>query len=264
MIGNGLNSTRYYCMKREMFEWLKLYIIPKKGNKHFISFTNVKVKEILESSGMDLNEIEEIINELMQEIFDKGKKFLYIRIIKNDCGEIIKIELYNERNSRFKRNQGFLKKKIKYKLKIRDFLKYYYFKWKIKDCAEYYPKDYSDVDELNYSIEKNNQNKIKFLTITRDMYVPLDVPEEITTYYHNYRLIKMKMWQVYQVEAIIKQLNKIFEEIFKTKNVIKYDGITTKELKEMLNEFKENDNISMVDLNKKIMDLSFENEVNEN
>ena len=35
-----------------------------------------------------------------------------------------------------------------------------------------------------------------------------DTPEEITTYYHNYRVIKTRIWQVKLALDIIKKLNK--------------------------------------------------------
>jgi len=53
---------------------------------------------------------------------------------------------------------------------------------------------------------------------------------------------------------IIEKLNEIFKKIFNEKNVIKYEGISIKNLEKYLEKLKE-DKMSMLDISNKIMKL---------
>ena len=117
---------------------------------------------------------------------------------------------------------------------------------------EYQIRDYNSPSELTYFSDKHKQDQHKFLKLTKDIYMQADTPEEITTYYHNYRVIKTRMWQVKLALDIIEKLNKVLEGIFLEKDVIKYEGIALEELNEYLKALKK-DEISMLNLSNKIM-----------
>ena len=101
---------------------------------------------------------------------------------------------------------------------------------------------------------KHTKDQYKFIKLTKDIYIQADTPEEITTYYHNYRVIKTRIWQVKIALDIIEKLNEIFKKIFNEKNVIKYEGISIKNLEKYLEKLKE-DKMSMLDISNKIMKL---------
>ena len=108
--------------------------------------------------------------------------------------------------------------------------------------------------EFTYFSDKHTKDQYKFIKLTKDIYIQADTPEEITTYYHNYRVIKTRIWQVKIALDIIEKLNEIFKKIFNEKNVIKYEGISIKNLEKYLEKLKE-DKMSMLDISNKIMKL---------
>ena len=124
--------------------------------------------------------------------------------------------------------------------------------YEISKMNEYQIRDYNSASELTYFSDKHKQDQYKFFKLTKNIYMQADTPEEITTYYHNYRVIKTRIWQVKLALDIIKKLNKVLEGIFWEKDIIKYEGIALEELNEYLKELKK-DEISMLDLSNKIM-----------
>ena len=151
-------------------------------------------------------------------------------------------------------NQEKYKFKIKNNINILNPVKRKTLLYKISKMNEYQIRDYNSASEFTYFSDKHTKDQYKFIKLTKDIYIQADTPEEITTYYHNYRVIKTRIWQVKIALDIIEKLNEIFKKIFNEKNVIKYEGISIKNLEKYLEKLKE-DKMSMLDISNKIMKL---------
>lgn len=243
-------------MMRDLFECMSVEIVGKfkKWDTYMISISNSNVKEIFNKSGMDYDEFENLIQDIAQQLFKKGKYYLNIVITRNEKGILTDVILCKKMPKSIEKNQEKYKFKIKNNIKILNPLKRKTLLCEISKMNEYQIKDYSSASELTYFSEKYKQDQCKFLKVTKDIYMQADTPEEITTYYHNYRVLKTRIWQVRLALDIIEKLNKAFESIFFEKNILKYEGITLEELNEYLKELKK-DEISMLDLSNKIMKI---------
>ena len=82
---------------------------------------------------------------------------------------------------------------------------------KLKNYFLYKNETYTS-DKILYFNEKYAQDKLKSIALTKDIYIPLDTPDEITFFYHNYRIIKMKKFQVQYSKYVINELNNLFEK----------------------------------------------------
>lgn len=240
-------------MIRELFEYMPIGLLAKSGryDNYMISISNQKINEIFNKANIDYREFEDLIQDIAQKLFEEGKCHLNIIITKNSKEEITDICLYTKTPRNIAGNQEKKIVKIKNNVKILNGLKRRILLNKLSNMNEYEIKDYNSSEELTYFSEKEKNDKHKLLKITKDMYIQTDTPEEITTYYHNYRVIKMRMWQVRFVKDIIKQLNQSFKKIFNEKDIIKYEGITIEELNKYLEKLEEN-KMSMSELATKI------------
>ena len=247
------NNVKYFCMIRELFEYMSMGLVAKDGrfDNYIISISNQKIKEIFNKANIDYSEFEDLIQDIAQKLFEEGKYYLNIITTKNSKKEITDIDLYRKMPEEIGENQEKIIVKIRNNIKILNELKRRILLYKLLNMNEYKIKDYNSSDELTYFSEKEKIDKYKLFKITKNMYIQTDTPEEITTYYHNYRIIKMRMWQVRFVKNIIKQLNLSFEKIFNEKDIIKYEGITVEELNKYLVKLNEN-KISMSELTTKI------------
>lgn len=248
------NNVKYFCMIRDLFEYMSVEIVGKveKWNKYMISIPNSNIREIFNKSGMDYYKFENLIQDIAQQLFEKGKYYLNIVLTRDSKGILTDIGLYKEMPKSIEENQEKYKFKIKNKLNILNPVKRKTLLYEISKMNEYQIRDYNSASELTYFSDKHKQDQYKFLKLTKDIYIQADTPEEITTYYHNYRIIKTRICQVKLVLDIIEQLNEIFKRIFNEKNVIKYEGISIEKLEKYLEKLKE-DKMSMLDISNKMM-----------
>ena len=246
------HNVKYFCMIRDLFHHMSVELVNKFENhdNYMIYVQNQKIRETFYKGGMNYNEFENLIQTIAQKLFEKGKYYLNLVITKNKYGDITNINFYTKMPEIISENQ------IRYRIKIKSNINYFKRKlllYRLSNMNEYEIRDYKSAKEIEYFLEKGKKDKYKFLKITKDIYIFGDT-EETTTYYHNYRTIKTKIWQVRFVENILKQLNNALEKIFNEKNIIKYNGITIEELYKYLEKLEENE-ISMSELSKKIMKL---------
>lgn len=248
------NNIKYFCMMRDLFEYMSVEIVGKfeKWDTYMISIQNSNIREIFNKSGMDYDEFENLIQDIAQQLFEKGKYYLNIVLTRDSKGNLTDIVLYKEMPESIEENQEKYKFKIKNNINILNPLKRKTLLYEILKMNEYQIRDYNSASELTYFSDKHKQDQHKFLKLTKDIYMQADTPEEITTYYHNYRVIKTRIWQVKLALDIIEKLNKVLEGIFFEKDIIKYEGIALEELNEYLKALKK-DEISMLNLSNKIM-----------
>lgn len=248
------NNVKYFCMMRDLFQFLSVELVNKFGNNnnYMIEIKNSKIKEIFNKARMDYYQIENLIQDIAQKLFEEGKYYLNIVITNNENGEVKDINFYTKTPETIAENQKKYRVKFKNSINILNFFKRKWLLCEFSKMNEYQIQNYMSSNELTYFSEKANADKCKFFKITKNMYMQGDTPEEITTYYHNYRVIKTRIWQVKYVKHILKQLNRILEEIFHEKDIIKYNGISMAELNKYMEKLKENE-ISMIELSTKIM-----------
>lgn len=248
------NNVKYFCMMRDLFEHMSVEIVGKfeKWDTYMISIQNSNIREIFNKSGMDYDEFENLIQDIAQQLFEKGKYYLNIVVTRDTKGVLTEINLYTKMPENIEKNQEKYKFKIKNNINILNDAKRRILLYKISKMNEYQIENYNSAYEMTYFSERHKQDQYKFIKITKNVYINGDTPEEITTYYHNYRVIKTRTWQVKLALDIIKKLNKVLEGIFFEKDIIKYEGITLEELDEYLKELKK-DEISMLSLSNKIM-----------
>lgn len=241
-------------MIRDLFKCMSVELVNKFENydKYMISIPNKKIREIFCVDGMDYYEFENLIQNIAEKLFEEGKYYLNIVTTKNIDGEIFGIKLYTKMPERITENQEKFIVKIKNNIKILNGLKRRILLHKLSNMNEYEIIDYNSSDELTYFSEKEKKDKYKFLKLTKDIYIHGDTPDEVTTYYHNYRIIKTRIWQVEFIQDILKQLNRVLEKIFGEKDIIKYNGVSIETLNEYLKKLQENE-ISMSELSIKMM-----------
>ena len=250
------NNVKYFCMIRDLIEHMSVEIVGKfnKWDRYMISIPNSNIRKIFNKSGMDYYEFENLIQDIAQQLFEKGKYYLNIVLTRDSRGILTDIGLYKEMPERIEENQEKYKFKIKNNINILNPVKRKTLLYKISKMNEYQIRDYNSASEFTYFSDKHTKDQYKFIKLTKDIYIQADTPEEITTYYHNYRVIKTRIWQVKIALDIIEKLNEIFKKIFNEKNVIKYEGISIKNLEKYLEKLKE-DKMSMLDISNKIMKL---------
>lgn len=247
-------NVKYFCMIRDLFQYLSVELVNKceNDNKYMISIPNEKIRQIFYSTRMEYYEFENLIQDIAQELFEEGKYNLNVVIARDKEGQVSKINLYTKMPETIDINQEKYVVKIKNDIRILNYLKRKRLLHELSGMNEYEIKNYSSGNELTYFSEKEKEDKCNFLKIMKDMYIQNDTPEEVTTYYHNYRVIKTRIWQVKYVMHILNKLNSAFEKIFNEKEIIKYDGISVEVLNKYLEKLEE-DEISMADLSTKLM-----------
>lgn len=248
------HNVKYFCMIRDLFQYLSVELVNKheNDNKYMISIPNEKIRQIFYSARMNYYEFENLIQDIAQKLFEEGKYYLNVVISRNKDGQVSKINLYTKMPETIDINQEKYVVKIKNNIRILNYLKRKRLLHKLSGMNEYEIKNYSSGNELTYFSEKEKEDKRIILKIMKDMYIQNDTPEEVTTYYHNYRVIKTRIWQVKYVMHILNKLNSAFEKIFNEKEIIKYEGISVEMLNKYLEKLKE-DEISMADLSTKLM-----------
>ena len=250
------NNVKYFCMVRDLFEYMSVDIVGKieKWDKYMVSIPNSNIRKIFNKSGIDYCKLENLIQDIAQQLFEKGKYYLNIVSTKDSEGTLTDIDLYKEMPENIEENQEKYKFKIKNNTNILNPIKRKTLLYKMSKMNEYQIRDYNSASELTYFSDKHRQDQYKFLKLTKDIYIQADTPEEITTYYHNYRVIKTRIWQAKLALDIIEKLNEIFKKIFNEKYVIKYEGISIENLEKYLEKLRE-DKMSMLDISNKIMKL---------
>lgn len=248
------HNAKYFCMIRDLFQYLSVELVNKyeNDNKYMISIPNEKIRQIFYSTRMEYYEFENLIQDIAQKLFEEGKYDLNIVITRDNKGQVSKINLYTKMPENIDINQERYVIKIRNDMKILSHLKRKRLLHKLSGMNEYEIKNYNSGNELTYFSEKEKKDQYAILKIMKDMYIRNDTPEEVTTYYHNYRVIKTRIWQVKYVMNILNNLNSAFEKIFNEKNIIRYEGISIEELNKYLKKLKE-DEISMADLSTKLM-----------
>lgn len=248
------HNIKYFCMIRDLFENMSVELVNKFDNydNYMISISNPRIREIFSKAGINYNVFENLIQSIAQKLFEEGVYYLNVVIDKNQKGEIENIKFCTKSSANSEENVKIHKFKIRNDFKIWNCLRRKRLLHKFSKMNEFEIKDYKSSNELAYFSEKDKKDKYDFLKITKNMYIQGDTPEEITTYYHNYRVIKTRIWQVKYVQHIINKLNIFFEDIFKEKNIIVYNGISIEELKKYIEKLKENE-ISMSELSIKLM-----------
>ena len=249
-----IENISYLCFEREMFSNLTFSLVSHmlNYNNYMISIPNKKIRDLFITSEINYNLLEHLIVNIAQELFEKGKYTMYIDTIKDEKDNIKKIEFLSEKKKEIEDKETIYKVKLKNDFRVLSWIKrkkllYMFSKMnalKIKGC--------DSTEELIYNILKDEQKKYSLLKYTKDIYFPMNDSDNLTTYYQNYRIIKMKSWQVKYVESILEQLNTYLEKIFKEKDIIKYNGISLKELKKYSDKLKENE-ISMSEIYNKLM-----------
>lgn len=248
------HNVKYFCMIRDLFQYLSVELVNKyeNDNKYMISIPNEKIRQFFYSTRMEYYEFENLIQDIAQKLFEDGKYYLNVVITRDKQGQVSRINLYTKMPENIDINQEKHVIKIKNNIKILSCLKRKILLHKLSGMNEYEIKNYNSGNELTYFSDKEKKDQCIILKIMKDMYIRNDTPEEVTTYYHNYRVIKNRIWQVKYVMNIVNNLNFAFEKIFNEKDIIKYNGITIDELNKYLEKLKE-DEISMADLSTKLM-----------
>lgn len=250
------HNVKYYCMIRDLFQCMSVELVNKFGNydKYMISIPNEKIREIFCTAGMNYYEFEKLIQNIAQKLFEEGRYYLNIIVTRDKSGQVTKINFYTKMPETIAEDQEKYVVKLKNDIKLLNCLKRRRLIHKFLNMNEYEIQNYNSRDELTYFLEKEQKDKYKFFKITKDMYIQGDTPEEITTYYHNYRVIKTRIWQVKFVQHILNRLNTSFEKIFNEKDIIKYNGISIEELNKYMEKLQENE-ISMSELSIKMMKI---------
>lgn len=249
------NNIKYFCMIRDLFQHMSLELVNKIGNRdnYMILIPNSRIRDIFSKSRMNYYEFEKLIQNIAQSLFEEGRYYLYIVVTKNK-EEVTNINFYTKMPEVILNNQEKYSIKFKNDIKTMNFFKRKKLLHKLSKMNEFEIQDYKSKDELVYFTEKEKKDKFDFLKITKNIYIPGDTPEEVTTYYHNYRVIKTRIWQVKFVQYILRQLNKTLEKIFYEKDIVKYNGVRIEELDKYLEKLKEN-KVSMLELSNNITKL---------
>lgn len=250
------HNVKYFCMIRELFQYLSVELVNKyeNDNKYMISIPNEKIRQIFCTTGIEYYEFEKLIQDIAQKLFEEGKYYLNVAIARDLEGQVSRINLYTKMPENIDINQEKHVIKIKNNIKILSTLKRKRLLHKLSGMNEYEIKNYNSGNELTYFSEKEKKDQYIILKIMKDMYIRNYTPEEVTTYYHNYRIIKTRIWQVKYVMNIVNKLNSAFEKIFHEKEIIKYEGISIEELSKYLTKLKE-DEVSMLDISTQLMKL---------
>ena len=114
------NNVKYFCMIRDLFEHMSVEIVGKfnKWDRYMISIPNSNIRKIFNKSGMDYYEFENLIQDIAQQLFEKGKYYLNIVLTRDSRGILTDIGLYKEMPERIEENQEKHKFKIKNNINI--------------------------------------------------------------------------------------------------------------------------------------------------
>ena len=101
------NNVKYFCMIRDLFEHMSVEIVGKfnKWDRYMISIPNSNIRKIFNRSGMDYYEFENLIQDIAQQLFEKGKYYLNIVLTRDSRGILTDIGLYKEMPERIEENQ---------------------------------------------------------------------------------------------------------------------------------------------------------------
>lgn len=248
------NNVKYYCMIRDLFHYMSIELVNKYSpdDKYMVEIYDKEVEKKILKRRMDYGDIENLIQDIAQSLFEKGKYHLKALITYDDENNIEEICFCVKFPEKINSNQKEFSTIIRNDSKIINNTKRKKILSQMKEMNEYQIENYNSAEELNYFSIKNKNDMKSFIKITKNLYIPNDTPEEITTYYHNYRLIKTRILQVKLVKYIIREINKSLQEIIGKKDIIQYTGIEIEELDKYMKKLKEN-LISMIDLSNKLM-----------
>ncbi len=99
------NNVKIFCMMRNLFEYMSVEIVGKfeKWDTYMISIPNSNIREIFNKSGMDYDEFENLIQDIAQQLFKKGKYYLNIVLTRDEKGNLTDIILYKENARKYRR-----------------------------------------------------------------------------------------------------------------------------------------------------------------
>lgn len=246
-----MDNSLYFLFTREFFETLSYNLVKNYGKKnhYLVKVEDQKVKSEIFADIYHRNIIDQKVEKIIRKLFEEDECKVNIIV----CHEDEKInrlyisigEVENKRNAKVYSKIFLDDKNILNGINKKKIIK------ELKDSNLYKCETYSN-EELLYQNEKYKKDKMKYIELTKDLYIPLDTPEEITVFYHNYRIIKMKKIQVKYAKYVIDKINNLLEEIYGKQNIIKYNGIGLEYL-DKLEEELFNHKMSMMEINKKIM-----------
>lgn len=246
-----MDNSFYFMFARDFFEGLSYNLVKNYGREdnYLVKVEDQKVKSEVFADVYDMDIIDQKVEEIIRKIFEEDECKVNI-IVDNEDEKTNRVyisigEVEDEQNTKVYSKIILNDKKILNGINKKKIIK------ELKDSNLYKCETYSN-EELLYQSEKYKKDKMKCIELTKDLYIPLDTPEEITVFYHNYRIIKMKKIQVKYAKYVIDKINNLLEEIYDKQNIIKYNGIELEYL-DKLEEELFNHKISMMDINKKIM-----------
>ena len=166
------NNVKYFCMIRDLFEHMSVEIVGKfnKWDRYMISIPNSNIRKIFNKSGMDYYEFENLIQDIAQQLFEKGKYYLNIVLTRDSRGILTDIGLYKEMPERIEENQEKYKFKIKNNINILNPVKRKTLLYKISKMNEYQIRDYNSASEFTYFSDKHTKDQYKFIKLTKDRY----------------------------------------------------------------------------------------------
>lgn len=245
------NNLYYDLLVRGVFESLPYNLVKNYGRdgNYLVKIENEKIENDILGVQYDYDVIDVRICEIIRKIFEEDtckiniiepldvneQNNIYITI-----GDVRNCQNMNVYSKIILDNRKIIKKATKKKI-----IK------KLKNYFLYKNETYTS-DKILYFNEKYAQDKLKSIALTKDIYIPLDTPDEITFFYHNYRIIKMKKFQVQYSKYVINELNNLFEKVYNEKNILKYNGIEL----DFLNDIEKKlfaHKMSMMDINSLVM-----------
>lgn len=246
-----MDDSLYFLFTREFFEALSYNLVKNYGKEdhYLVKVEDKKVKSEIFADIYHRNIIDQKVEEIIRKLFEEDECKVNI-IFCNEDEKTNRIyisigEVEDEQNTKVYSKIFLDDKNILNEINKKKIIK------ELKDSNLYKCETYSN-EELLYQNEKYKKDKMKYIELTKDLYIPLDTPEEITVFYHNYRILKMKRIQVKYAKYVIDKINNLFEEIYNKQNIIKYNGIELEYL-DKLEEELFNHKMSMMEINKKIM-----------
>lgn len=217
------NNTHYCVFVREFFDYLPYFLVKDyaKGNNCLVEIGNESIK-----NKISVHEIDRKVSKIIKEIFENGKCRVNIFVSHNRDKDDIFLGIGDKSNNigseknittytaLIFNNNKIIKNRFRKKTMSR-----------IKNSFLQRFKLTSDNDEILYDLETYENDKIEHIKITKDIYISLDQPEQITSFYYNYRTIRMKRLQIKYVKYVIDQINVLFEKIYNQRDILKYNGI---------------------------------------
>lgn len=251
-----MNNIKYYCMMRDLFDDLPVCLVNnyRRENNYLFKIENKKIrKDILNTEKENYSELDFKISQIAKKLFEKGRYKFNIVVEYDDKQNIINTLIDVKGKREIEQNNKIYYKIIRNNKRIiknnqrKKLLK------KILNMNEYKMNTYSKY-EINYSMEKYKSDTKEFIKQTKGIYIQNDNMDEITNYYHNYRTIETRLFQLRYIMNVLDNINDVLRKIYNVDEIIKYNGIKIEKLYEYRKQLEDH-TISMVKLSNKIMKL---------